>query len=78
MQRLRSLDLSLDLSLGTQALLAVPGLTRLEKLDIHHHYVSPEMVKRLQALGIVVEAGDPREEYDIGDDELYRYVAHSE
>jgi uncharacterized protein (TIGR02996 family) len=80
MQRLRNLDLSLGKlsDTGAEALLAVPELRRLEKLDIHHHYVSTEMVERLQTLGIVVDAGDPREAEDIGADELYRYVRHDE
>jgi predicted DNA-binding WGR domain protein len=53
------------------------GLASLEKLDIHHHYVSPALVKRLEALGIQVDAGEPREAEE-EDDDVYRYVAHSE
>jgi hypothetical protein len=51
---------------GAEALLAIPDLTRLEKLDIHHYCVSPEMVERLQALGIEVDTSDPREAEDFG------------
>jgi uncharacterized protein (TIGR02996 family) len=78
--RLRVLDLSLGTltDAGAEALLAIPALARLEKLDIHHHYVSPELVAQFQALGIEVDASDPQEAEDFGDEELYRFVAHSE
>jgi predicted DNA-binding WGR domain protein len=86
--RLRVLDLSLGTlgDKGAEALLAVPGLAKLELLDIHHHYVSPQLVLRLKALGIKVNASDVREaeeEYpDEGGDEdeliSVRYVAHAE
>ena len=52
-------------------------IAQLEKLDIHHHYVSPEMVKKLQALGITVDASDPKKA-DVWDDEVHRYIAVSE
>jgi uncharacterized protein (TIGR02996 family) len=80
MERIRELDLSLGIltDVGAEALLAVPGLWRLEKLDIHHHFVSPALVERLQALGIEVDASDAREAEDVGDEELFRFVAHSE
>jgi uncharacterized protein (TIGR02996 family) len=80
LERLRVLDLSLGTMTdrGAEALLAIPGLSRLEKLDIHHHYVSPALIERLSALGIQVDASDVREAEDIGAEELYRFVAHSE
>jgi uncharacterized protein (TIGR02996 family) len=80
MKRIRELDLSLGTlsNRGAEALLAIPGLKRLEKLDIHHHYVSPEVVARLEALGIEVDAEDYREDEDPDDPDAYRYVAHSE
>ncbi len=80
LERLEVLDLSLGTlgDPGAEALLAIPGLRRLKKLDIHHHYVSPALVERLQALGIEVDAGDPQEAEDPDDPEAYRYVAHSE
>ena len=59
-------------------LLANPGLARLEKLDIHHHYVSPALVERLRALGIKVVASDAREVNDPEDPYAYRYIAHDE
>jgi hypothetical protein len=73
----------LDLSLGTlgdegaAALLASPKVARLEKLDIHHHYCSNEMVERLQSLGIEIDASE-HEEDDEDDGERYRYVSVSE
>jgi uncharacterized protein (TIGR02996 family) len=80
-ERLRVLDLSLGTltDRGAEDLLAIiPSLPHLEKLDIHHHYVSRPMVKRLRALGVPVDASEPQEAEDIGDEELYRFVAHSE
>jgi uncharacterized protein (TIGR02996 family) len=80
LERLRVLDLSLGAltDAGAEALLAIPAVARLERLDIHHHYVSPAMVERLKALGVPVDASDPQEPDDFGDDTLYRFVAHSE
>src|SRR5262249_41027511 len=78
--RLRGLDLSLGTlgDRGAEALLAGPHLARLEKLDLHHHYVSPDVVARLEALGIEIDAGDAHEPEDPDDPESDRYVAHSE
>jgi predicted DNA-binding WGR domain protein len=84
MDRLRVLDVSLGTltDKGAEALLAVPGLANLEKLDIHYHYVSPGMVIRLKALGMKVDAGGRKEadvdEYEDEEDAAYRYVAHAE
>lgn len=79
LERVRVLDLSLGTlgDTGAAALLAGPAVARLEKLDIHHHYCSQEMVDRLQALGITVDASDPQEEEEY-DGERWRYVAVSE
>jgi hypothetical protein len=77
--QVRVLDLSLgNLSdKGAAALLNSPRVALLEKLDIHHHYVSEDMVKQLKALGITVEARDPKEA-DEYDGEMYRYIAVAE
>lgn len=71
---------TLDLSLGTLgddgvvALLAGGHLAGLRKLDIHHHYVSDEVLDGLKALGIELDAGDRQDpDYEFG-----RYVAVSE
>jgi predicted DNA-binding WGR domain protein len=82
LERIRVLDLSLGTlgDRGAEALLAIPALARLEKLDIHHHYVSDALVKRLEGLGIEVDASDANEPEDVGgeNEEGYRYVVHSE
>ncbi len=74
---------TLDLSLGTltnegaEALAANQELSRLKKLDIHHHFVGPEAVAKLNGLGIEIDASDEQtaDEYD---GEIYRYVYASE
>ncbi len=82
LERIRVLDLSLGTltDKGAEALLDIPAVGRLEKLDIHHHFVSPALVKRLKALGIEVDATDAREPEHYGDEESegHRYVAHAE
>ena len=73
----------LDLSMGTlgdagaQALLNAPGVRKLKKLDVEHHYCSPEVVERLKGLGIEVNADDPQEA-DEWDGQPHRYVQVSE
>ena len=63
---------------GVEALLANPGLARLERLDIHYHYVSPALVERLRGLGIQVEAGDVQRADDPDDPSARRYIANTE
>ncbi len=69
----------LDLSLGTlgdvggRALLECPDLKNLEKLDLHRHYLSEELMSQLQALPIEVDVSQ-RET----DEEYGRYVAVGE
>lgn len=69
----------LDLSLGTlgdqggQALLDCPAMTQLKKLDLHHHYLSDGLMKKLEALPIEVDVSDQESEGDYG-----RYVAVGE
>jgi hypothetical protein len=59
--RIRVLDLSLGTlsDVGAELLLAAERTWRLEKLDIHHHFVSPPLVERLRSLGIEFDAGEP-------------------
>ena len=74
---------TLDLSLGTltdrgaEALLANPYLPKLDKLDLHHHFLSEDMMARLQALPLTINVED-RQEAEEYDGEIYRYVAVSE
>ena len=69
----------LDLSLGTlgdeggQALLDCPALSKLKKLDLHHHYLSDGMMQKFQALPIEVDVSGQESEGDYG-----RYVAVGE
>lgn len=73
----------LDLSLGTLgddgalALMSGGALAGLKRLDIHHHYVSDEVLDGLQALGVELDASD-QEEPDEDEDGDYRYVAVGE
>jgi predicted DNA-binding WGR domain protein len=61
---------SLDLSQGTlgdvggAALLASDGVKGLKRLDLHHHYLSNEMVAKLKALPLVVDVTEQQEEDD--------------
>jgi hypothetical protein len=79
LEQLRVLDLSLGTltDSGAAAFLSSPVAARLELLDIHHHYCSDEMIEKLKAAGIKVDASE-RQEPDRDGDELYRYVAVSE
>lgn len=79
LSRIKTLDLSLgDLTdVGAKALLESPGVARLEKLDIHHHFVSPDVVKALESLGISVDASDVQEPSTYNG-ETYRFIAVSE
>jgi hypothetical protein len=79
LDRIRVLDLSLGTltDLGARALLESPGVRRLEKLDLHHHYCSEEMMEALQELPIEVDVEELQEPDDWGE-ELHRYVAVSE
>ncbi len=74
----------LDLSLGTlgdegaKALASSSRIKALKKLDLHFHYVSPEVVKQLEQLGPEIDAGDVQQPDDWGDGEMHRYVAVAE
>lgn len=79
LDRIRVLDLSLGTlgDEGAAALLASPAVARLEKLDLHHHFCSPEMVARLEALGITVDVSDAQQEDEYGG-RRYRYASVTE
>jgi hypothetical protein len=78
--RLEMLDLSLGMlsDAGATALLAGQPLTHLRKLDLHHHYISEPVMRRIRAE--LVEAGVEVDLGDAGDpdDEDERYVAVGE
>lgn len=79
LERIRVLDLSLGTlsDVGAEALLASAAVRQLEKLDLHHHYCSPELIARLAALPMTVDTSDLQDLHVYGD-ESYRYVAVGE
>lgn len=78
-EQLEVLDLSLGnlTDAGAEPLLGNPALRKLRKLDLHHHYLSPEMEKRLKAAFPNVDVSDRQEEDKYGD-EVYRNISVSE
>lgn len=79
LNRIKVLDLSLGTltNAGAQALLDSALIRNLDKLDLHHHFCTPSMVERLNALPIEVDASDAQQsEEDDGD--VWRFVAVSE
>jgi hypothetical protein len=77
--RIKVLDLSLGNlgDIGAAALLASPLINHIEKLDLHHHYISEGLVKELGELSIEVDVSDAQVA-DRDDDEEYRYIAVAE
>jgi hypothetical protein len=75
LEQIQVLDLSLGMlsDEGAQALIDSSAVRKLKKLDIHYHFVTPDVVKRLNGLGIEVDASDPQDP-----DQEYRYVSVSE
>lgn len=75
--RLSTLDMSLGIlsDTGAEALLAGQPLTHLRRLDLHHHYLSDDMMARVHAdlPGVDVDLSDQESE-----DEGERYTAVSE
>ena len=74
----------LELSMGTltdkggQLLLdKLPEFANVECLDVHYHYLSDEMMEKLEALPIEVNT-DEQEEPDEDDDETYYYAMLTE
>ncbi|MCI0541737.1 MAG: STM4015 family protein, partial [Verrucomicrobiales bacterium] len=77
LSRLESLDLSLGTlsDAGGKELLDNPGLKRLKRLDLHHHYLSEEMMAALKRVLPAANVDDPQGNDTSLDD---RYVAVSE
>jgi hypothetical protein len=76
LRQLKVLDLSLG-NLGddgARALLQLPVYAKLQRLDIHHHYVSPEVLEQLRRLPFALDATEAEGPVDDED----RYVAHRE
>jgi predicted DNA-binding WGR domain protein len=78
LKEIRVLDLSLGNldDEGARALAGSADVAKLEKLDIHHHFVSEEVVAQLKGLGIEVDAGERMKPWDFDPD--YRYIAVGE
>jgi hypothetical protein len=78
-QRLKTLDLSLGNmgDIGATALLDSPLIKYLDKLDLHHHYITEELTKKLTKLSLIVDVSD-RQEASVYDGEEHRYIAVSE
>ncbi|SOD65170.1 hypothetical protein SAMN06297387_12129 [Streptomyces zhaozhouensis] len=78
--RLRSLSLALGTltDAGVESLLTGQPLTHLQRLDLHHHYLSPAMMDRVPAAlpGVDVDLGDHRGEFaGPFDEEAHHFVA---
>jgi hypothetical protein len=73
--RLETLDLSLGQlgDDGARALLSSPAIRKLKRLDLHYHFISDELVKQLQSMGIEVDVSEKQEESRWG-----RFIAVSE
>jgi hypothetical protein len=68
LDRLEVLDLSMGTlgDIGAKALLGSSSIKKLKKLDVHHHFISSELVKQLESLGIEVDASDEQEPHNWG------------
>ncbi|HEY3325096.1 MAG TPA: STM4015 family protein [Planctomycetota bacterium] len=77
LMRIKTFDLSLGTlsDAGAQHLLDSAGMKELKVLDLHHHYLSDAMMKKLRKLPIEVNLD---EQEDAGADGEDRYVAVSE
>ncbi|BCY11147.1 STM4015 family protein [Actinoplanes sp. L3-i22] len=68
--RLTRLDLSLGMlgDLGAEALLAGQPLTHLDRLDLHHHFMTAEMAQRVvdELPGVQVDVSDQQKEEQWG------------
>ena len=73
LNRIETLDMSKGTmsDKGAEALLKNEGLKSLKMLDLHHHWISNEMMAKLTALGIPI---DLDEQEDMDEEEDYRYV----
>jgi hypothetical protein len=74
-ERLERLDLSMGTlgDVGAQALLASPAVAKLQELDLHYNFISPDVADKLHKLGPEVGLDDVQTEEEYG-----RYIAVSE
>lgn len=79
LERIKELDLSLGTlgDQGAEALIANPAVARLKHLNIRHHYCTPAVLARLEALGVDLNAEEAQEADEDGGGS-WRYVAVSE
>jgi predicted DNA-binding WGR domain protein len=77
LNRIETLDLSLGVLTdeGGKALLQLPKSPTLKKLNLHYNYFSPEMVKQLKGLPLVVDASKPS---GMEENDEWRFVAVGE
>lgn len=74
----------LDLSCGTlqdsggEALLGSERVKQLQKLDLHHHFMSDELVAQFEASDLNVDVSGQEEADDWGNGEMFYYTAVSE
>lgn len=74
--RLGVLDLSLGILKddGAEPLLTATSLLHLSLLDLHHHYLSSEMMEKLKALPINIDLSEKVEPYKYSDGDEYYYT----
>lgn len=80
MKQIHTLDLSCGTlsDVGGQMLLEViPRFPNIKKLDLHHHYLSTEMMEKLGKLSVELDVSDQNTE-DVYDGEVYRYAMLTE
>lgn len=80
MSRITTLDLSngtLSDKGGQMLLEALPKYPNITTVDLHFHYLSDEMMEKLEALPISIDLDEQNEE-DEDDDEVYRYAMLTE
>ena len=78
--KITTLDLSLGVlgDAGADALAGAAWIGDLDRLDIRHHFVTPEAVERLRAAVRELDARHRQEPYQYKDEEPERYVAVGE
>jgi hypothetical protein len=80
LERIETLDLSLGTlgDEGARHLLESPLVQRLERLDVHHHFMTPEVMEQLEALPILRVDVSQKQEPDRYGGEEWRHTAVAE